>query len=425
MMMRAVVTISILLGLTQIGFAQKEIPMSTEKGNITLLYDDIITNGAFSTLQGSIRNDTPNALTSLVFEVVAYDQNGADLRMCDAYNTGSRCEFQVSTRLQTGQSVQIDPLHGMFHPSRVIPKKQHPTRVEWRVVAAQFAPLPVIIPDPKLSFTPKDGDIVVWDITFIRTTDSTPELSFRLANHTPYLGSDTAPGLSGMIRIRLQADGLCEGQQTQWVSDANWLRPHNFKYYKAVWTTTTKAAIDACEVRSFKGQLVLDADSALSDSYQFPLPLRIDAVGEPVSGSNVLVFHIKDRIQEVLAQQAADKLVADAAKAEQNAKAAAEAEKQRIAAEEQAAIDHKKALVEAARRKQVAAEQKRKQAEADARYAKIQAEEAAKAAEEHRRIRAACSVIYQNTVDKKISNLTVREEQQVRACQALGLYPPE
>ena len=51
-------------------------------------------------------------------------------------------------------------------------------------------------------------------------------------------------------------------------------------------------------------------------------------------------------------------------------------------------------------------------------------EEEAKAAEERRKVRAACSGIYQNTVEKKIKDLTVGEEQRVRACQALGLYPP-
>lgn len=42
-----------------------------------------------------------------------------------------------------------------------------------------------------------------------------------------------------------------------------------------------------------------------------------------------------------------------------------------------------------------------------------------------RNIRAACSAIYKNTADKKIRDLTVKEEQQVRNCQTLGLYPPQ
>ncbi len=88
-------------------------------------------------------------------------------------------------------------------------------------------------------------------------------------------------------------------------------------------------------------------------------------------------------------------------------------EAEQKAAEEQA----KKDAAEAVRRKRLAAEQKKKDAELDARLAKEKAEE-------RRRVRAACSGIYENTVDKTVSSLTVGEEQQVRACQALGLYPP-
>jgi len=91
-------------------------------------------------------------------------------------------------------------------------------------------------------------------------------------------------------------------------------------------------------------------------------------------------------------------------------------EQEKKAAETQAKTD----AAEAARQKQLAAERKRRQAEADARDARAKAEKDAKAAE----VRLACTVIYRNTADRKISDLTVKEEQQVRACQALGLYPP-
>jgi hypothetical protein len=73
----------------------------------------------------------------------------------------------------------------------------------------------------------------------------------------------------------------------------------------------------------------------------------------------------------------------------------------------------KKDAAEAARQKRLVAEQKKKHAEQDARNA-----------EERRKLRANCTTIYQNTIDKKVRDLTVREEEQVRACQALGLYPP-
>ena len=72
-----------------------------------------------------------------------------------------------------------------------------------------------------------------------------------------------------------------------------------------------------------------------------------------------------------------------------------------------------------------AAEEKRKRAEENARYARIKAEEDAKAVTERAKVRAACALIYKNTIDKKINDLTVREEQQVRACQALDMYPPQ
>ena len=94
--------------------------------------------------------------------------------------------------------------------------------------------------------------------------------------------------------------------------------------------------------------------------------------------------------------------------------AAAEFERERVAAKEQAERDRiaaekqaKEDAAEAARQKRLAAERKKEQAEEDAQKA-----------EEQRKVRAACGVIYQNTADKKIGDLTVREEQQVRECQA-------
>lgn len=105
-----------------------------------------------------------------------------------------------------------------------------------------------------------------------------------------------------------------------------------------------------------------------------------------------------------------------------------ESESQRIADEAQAKKDAaqaqaKKDAADLSRRKRLAAEQKKKDAELNARIAKDRAEEDAKAADERRKLRAACTVIYQNTIDKKVKDLTVREEQQVRACQVSGLYP--
>ena len=65
---------------------------------------------------------------------------------------------------------------------------------------------------------------------------------------------------------------------------------------------------------------------------------------------------------------------------------------------------------------------RRKQAEDDAHYAKAKAAADAKFTEERAATRAACSLIYDKTVDRKVSDLTVRETQQVQACQMLGFY---
>ncbi len=84
-----------------------------------------------------------------------------------------------------------------------------------------------------------------------------------------------------------------------------------------------------------------------------------------------------------------------------------------------------KRAVETARRRKLAEERKQQAAKDTARAAKFKAEEDDKAAEERRKVRVACAAVYQATIDKKVKDLTVREEQQVRACQVLNLYPPK
>jgi hypothetical protein len=109
----------------------------------------------------------------------------------------------------------------------------------------------------------------------------------------------------------------------------------------------------------------------------------------------------------------------------------AEAERRRVVAAEEAKL----AAEKQAREKRLAAEQKRAAAAAKARKEGLAAEqekaaaterarESAKAAEEGEKIRKACRLVYLETADLKIGDLTVRQSQQVRACQALGLYPP-
>ena len=73
--MNTVLMLSLLTGLAQIGIAQKEIPMSSEIGNVVLIVDDIHTHQIAGTtvgsiLEGSIRNETPFALAMLEFQVL-------------------------------------------------------------------------------------------------------------------------------------------------------------------------------------------------------------------------------------------------------------------------------------------------------------------------------------------------------------------
>jgi hypothetical protein len=88
------------------------------------------------------------------------------------------------------------------------------------------------------------------------------------------------------------------------------------------------------------------------------------------------------------------------------------------------AIQNKR-VAEATRLLKAAEERKRREAQEAARAAKVRAEEDAKAAEELRKARVACASVYQATIDKKVKDLTVREEKQVQACQVLNLYPPK
>jgi hypothetical protein len=240
----------------------------------------------------------------------------------------------------------------------------------------------------------QDGSIVIRP-QFIRVSEFgsfVPELSFRIQNRT------SCPWVT--IKLQFDIGGLCNGEPRQWsipaVTSLGWWEkgPFSNEYKNTVISLIGK--VDGCATEIIRASLV----SAESPAYGGCQKLRIDGVaGEPID--------LGRQLQDI--------------KTKREAEEAASAEQERIAAEAQA----KKDAAEAARRKRAAAERKKKEAEAQARYAKTQAEEQARAAEERTKIRAACALIYKNTADMKIKDLTVKEEQQVRACQALGLYPPQ
>jgi len=90
-------------------------------------------------------------------------------------------------------------------------------------------------------------------------------------------------------------------------------------------------------------------------------------------------------------------------------------------ARREAAEAERVAAAEAKRRKAVA-DRRKKEQEQSAELAKIRAAEDAENAAKAAKAKAACRVIYASTIDKKTGDLTVRETQQVAACQALGYY---
>lgn len=223
------------------------------------------------------------------------------------------------------------------------------------------------------------GNILIRDARFELGSHTAflPELSFTIRNSTSS-GWD--------LKLRLDITGRCKGGK----GDARqWSRTVMFSLKQ----TQVEPYLDTGHplVGEREGCVLEKMDAALLSAEN--RNLRIDGItGERVDY----------RKQREIAAEAQAKIDA-------------------VEAEAQAKID----AAAAARHKRLAAEQKRKQAEADARYVTIKAETDAKAAEEQRKIRAACTVIYQKTVDMKVKDLTVREEQQVRACQALSLYPPQ
>ena len=257
--------------------------------------------------------------------------------------------------------------------------------VRFVIVAAAFT---VVMYGDDITLPLDDGSILIR-AQFIRVNQYgsyVPELAFSLKNQTSSFWRT--------LKLQFDIGGICNGEPRQWtlpvVTSLGWAEDHQLvtEYTDTVIPLVGK--VDGCKTEIIKASLLLAENPKT----------RIDGVtGERVD--------LEKELQKL--------------KAKREAEAAAQAEEEQKASEAQA----KKDAAEAAHRKRLAAEQKKKQTEADARYAKIKAEEDAKAAEERRKIRAACSAIYQNTADTKISNLTVKEEQQVRACQALGLYPPQ
>ena len=237
-----------------------------------------------------------------------------------------------------------------------------------------------------------DGSIMIEDAQFIRVNEwgsYVPELAFTITNHT---SSSWAT-----IKLQFEIGGLCNGEPRQWSIPAllglGWFKE------KTVSRTYKSTEVPLVDKVNGCGSEVIKAALVLAENAR----LRIDGV----SGERV---DLEEQLRLTKARRDAE----EAAEAERRAKkAAAEAERRA-----------KKAAAEAKHRKRLAAEREKRAAGERARAAKIRAEREAKAAEERARLRAACSLIYERIGNKMMSDLTVKEAQQVRACEALNLYSP-
>jgi len=235
------------------------------------------------------------------------------------------------------------------------------------IVAALFG---TVMNGEDINLPLDDGNILIH-AQFIRDDgfgSNVPELALKLKNQTT----------SSWRTLKLQFDigGLCKGEPQQWtvpvVTDLGWTGDHELvkEYTDTVISLVGKA--DGCKAEIIRASLVLAENSRL----------RIDGT----TGQRV---DLQKQLQEL--------------KEEREAEASVQAETERKAAEARAEAKAKTDAAEAARRKR----------------------EEAEAALERRKARAACRAIYRSTIDKKVNELTVREDQQVRACQALDMYPPQ
>jgi hypothetical protein len=253
----------------------------------------------------------------------------------------------------------------------------------------------------------EDGSIVVENPRLVmeRYAVAVPGLSFTLRNRT------SSPWKE--LKLQFEIDAHCNGEAKHWSRTEDtflgWMGDPTFQ------------GPESLELRERGSWTVREYTNVMV----FPQG-RMDGCGEEtITVALLQAENSRFRINGLTGERI------DLQK-QRESEARAKAEQERIAAEERAENDRataeeqtKKDAAQAIRQKRLAAERKRKQAEESAREAKVQAEQDAKEAEARAKIRAACNTIYRNTVDKKIKDLTVREEQQVRTCQGLGLYPPQ
>jgi hypothetical protein len=115
--------------------------MKVDTGAVTLIVKAIHTNefggiALDSSLEGSLRNDTPFDIEYVDFEVVAFNEQGQDLRMCDRSNLGSKCEFHLFHSIKAGETIDLTAPGNTFRPSRPVPKGQRIASLTYQVLRA-------------------------------------------------------------------------------------------------------------------------------------------------------------------------------------------------------------------------------------------------------------------------------------------------
>ena len=241
------------------------------------------------------------------------------------------------------------------------------------------------------------GTILIKDVEFFHpgsySGSTIPQLRFVAVNRT------SSPWRT--LKMQFDIEGSCGPEPRHWsdtlVFGLGWMPTAPINEPREDLVIPLVGKVDGCRSESISAHLLL------AESFT----VRIDGV----TGERV------DLEEQARKTKAKEEEQARKAKDEEDAKAA---EAARIQAERDADA--------AARKKRIAEAQKKKQAEDNAALARYRAErediEAKRANDEAEQVRAACAEIYRNTADKRVGNLTVKEEQQVRACQALGFYQP-
>jgi hypothetical protein len=126
----------LLAAVAGMAFAQQEITMPTEKGNITLLMNGMSPDsiGAGTILDGAVRNDTPFRLSFLMFELVGYNASGFDIKAC---GTIGGCGFYVFDPIDSDSSVRLRS-PGNFILFRSTLKQSEVAKWEFRMLELSY-----------------------------------------------------------------------------------------------------------------------------------------------------------------------------------------------------------------------------------------------------------------------------------------------